>query len=128
VSHRDEVKTQMKSEEMLVATCVKLKIPYQRGQHTVDLYDGACQCDFSMKLPGWQYPVAVRIKTGEAVYDNYNGSWGNIEEFQKVNQEYGLQVAEHEEGIQTLVAEGWQIERVPQKNGDVQLRLSREGR
>jgi hypothetical protein len=47
-----------------------------------------------------------------------------LQTIQPLMQEYGLQVSEKE--MEPLVAEGWQIERIKQPNGDVQLRVHKE--
>jgi hypothetical protein len=31
---------------------------------------------WTVQLPGWIYLVVVKFDSGEARYDNYNGSWG----------------------------------------------------
>ena len=32
---------------------------------------------FTVRLPGWQYPVVCDVSTGHLNYDNYEGYWGN---------------------------------------------------
>jgi hypothetical protein len=76
-----------------------------------------------VQLPGWKYPVAIDTATGEIHYDNYNGRWGAIEQFDRFHQEYALQAAEAEAG--ELIAQGYSLERIALDNGDVQLVLTR---
>jgi hypothetical protein len=127
MSHNTKVVTKLRDANMLEAACKERKIPYQRGPHKVQLWSGnTSQADFSMQLPGWRYPVALNTKTGEVTFDNYNGSWGNIEELQRIKQEYKAQVMLHEPKIEELVAEGWQTERLIAKNGDVNVRVYKD--
>ena len=42
-------------------------------------------------LPGWTYPVVADLATGELQYDNYNGSWGDAAELDKLLQAYAVE-------------------------------------
>lgn len=123
MSHIVTIKSQMKNIEALTASCEALKIPFQVGPHQVTLYAGQqVKTDFSFQLPGWRYRCAVNAETGEVKMDNFGGSWGKIEEFDKLHQEYSAQVVEREPSIQEKVQEGWLLERVQQENGKIRVR------
>ena len=72
-----------------------------------------------MKLKDWKFPVLVNTTTGDMHFDNYNGSWGKIEELNKLVQEYSLQTAE--EQLEEFRLQGWDIQRQKQENGDIQI-------
>jgi hypothetical protein len=58
-------------------------------------------------LPGWRYPL---VANGEALsYDDYNGSWGNVQDIERLKAEYSYRVAE-----QAAMAQGWATERTEQ--------------
>lgn len=121
MSHRVTIKTQMRDLDALRAACVAKGLTCQVGPQTVTVFATKVQCNFSVKLPDWVFPVCVDTKTGEVHYDNYGGSWGDINALHDFTQEYSLMLAERE--AQELMLQGWTVERVKQENGDVQLVL-----
>lgn len=86
MSHIVTLKTELKNMSILQKVCDKLNIKLKLGRHKVSIYHVDYDADASFKLPGWEYPVA--IKDDEAKWDCYNGSWGKIEEFTKLQDEY----------------------------------------
>ncbi len=48
----------------------------ETNKERVQFYDRSEHVGLTVKLPGWQFPVVVK-ESGEIVYDNYHGSWGN---------------------------------------------------
>ena len=83
------------------------------------LYSDTVTGDISVKLKDWKFPVLVNTTTGDMHFDNYNGSWGKIEELNKLVQEYSLQTAE--EQLEEFRLQGWDIQRQKQENGDIQI-------
>ena len=121
MSHIVIVKTQFHNLEMIVkAAQARGCTTIVCGKHEVELYERKVQGDASFKLPGWQYPIVIDTGAGEAFYDHFNGRWGDITEFNRFNQEYILQVAavELEEEYRL---QGYTLQRLTLKNGDVQL-------
>ncbi len=57
-------------------------------------------------LPGWSMPVIINTETGELLYDNHNGNWGDIKQLNKFTQLYSVHAA-------TLAAKkkGWTVQR-----------------
>lgn len=125
MSHTATVKTQLKDVNALKAACTALRLPFTEGRHEVRLYSGSQYADFSCTLPGWHYPIALSTKSGEVKYDNFNGRWGDMAEFDKLHQEYALQVSEQTQDVQELIQQGWNVMRETQPNGDVHLLLTR---
>ena len=119
MSHTTTLRVSMTNLEILKAACTALGLSFTLGTQTVELFSTKVTGDMTIKLPDWVYPVVVNSKTGEVSLDNYNGAWGNMDEFHKLSQEYSLQIAENEAAEFTL--QGWTVERQKQANGDVQL-------
>lgn len=117
-------KTQLKNVAAIQRVCEKKGYSIKLGPQQVPLFGSQVQCDVSVKLPGWNYPVAINTETGDAKYDTYNGHWGDIKHFNDLQQEYAVAVVE--EQTQGLVAEGWVQEQQVQQNGDIQLILTHE--
>jgi len=122
MSHVASVKTQVKDRNLLARVCSALGLPHVPGPQTVDLYERAVAGDFSVKLPGWNYPVVVNTATGEVHFDNYAGRWGDSKQLDKLLQEYAVAVVE--EQTYQLTLQGWTVERQTLANGDVQIVLS----
>lgn len=92
MSHTMNIKLELHDKAILKTVCEKLKIPMEQGKH--QLYKGQEE-GLGIKLPGWKYPAVVK-DDGTVAYDNYNGSWGKIEELNMVTAHYGLEKAKHE--------------------------------
>lgn len=68
---------------------------------------------FGFTLPEWRYPL-VLTPGGELKFDDYNGSWGNRKDIEKITSIYGIEAAR--EAANTL---GWQVQDQP--NGSIQV-------
>ena len=119
MSHTTVLSVSITNLETLKSACSALGLKFTMGPQTVELFSGKVTGDMTVKLPGWVYPVVANTKTGEVSLDNYNGAWGNMDEFHKLSQEYSLQTAEAETEEFTL--QGWTVERQKQDNGDILL-------
>ena len=67
---------------------------------------------FTVRLPGWQYPVVCDVSTGHLNYDNYEGYWGKQKELDLFLQAYAVEKARieaHRQGhsvIEQQLADG----------------------
>ena len=90
MSHTSTIKVKFEDKEALKAACKSLGLHFQEGSHSVQLYGEKVKTDFSIKLEGWRYPVA--ICGDEIKYDSYNGAWGHMRELERLQDEYSKQV------------------------------------
>lgn len=60
------------------------------GIHTEQMYDGKSATGISINLPGWKYPLVVQ-ESGESVYDNFQGRWGDQSHLDSLVQEYTIE-------------------------------------
>ena len=74
MSHVVEIKTEVMDEHAVKAACVRLQLPTPEHK-TVRLFN-ATVTGLCVQLPGWSYPVAANLATGQLQFDNYNGHWG----------------------------------------------------
>ena len=123
MSHTVTLKLQLSDPKCLTLASRALNLEHRQGPHSVKLFTSDTNVDFSVKLPGWRYPVGINTQSGEVSLDNYNGHWGDMKELHRLSQEYALQVAEQESSVQDLLFRGWSATRVQQPNGVVQLVL-----
>lgn len=124
MSHKTTVKTEFKDRQTLAEACKALGIPCEvaaEGQEVEGrLYQGPEKGVATFKLPGWQYPVVVKAD-GNAVFDNYNGSWGDTKELDKVKQAYATTVVEAK-----VKSGGLRIvSKTTLENGTIQIRATR---
>ena len=126
MSHKVTLSLSIKDKACLKRACNALKITFQEGSHTVRQFTTYTPTEFSVQLPGWNYPVAINLQSGEVVFDNYNGSWGDIKQLHRLAQEYALQVAESEASVQDLLMRGYVATRVSHANGQIDLVIEKE--
>ena len=98
MSHTTAVTTDFKNKSALTTACERVGAKIDTAVKSVRLYQGTTQCDTRIDLKDWQYPLAVNTETGKVQFDNYNGMWGKIEEFDKLRQEYSVACVEQEGG------------------------------
>lgn len=91
MSHTATVSMAFKNLEILEKLCIKMNLPYTKGSHMVQLYETQEKAVFSVKLPGWRYPVAIK-EDDTVAYDDYNGAWGKISELHKLQNRYSSEI------------------------------------
>jgi len=92
MSHTMNINLEIHDRVALLAACKRLGLAMTEGRHK--LYQ-TTEEGVAISLPGWKYPVVVK-SDGTVAYDNYNGSWGKIEELNKLKAYYGLEKAKAE--------------------------------
>lgn len=116
MSHINVVKVQMKNEDAVMAAAKHLGLTVL-GRQKFNLYEGAVE-GLGLKLEGWRYPVVLDLETGEVKYDNYNGSWGDQIQLDRLVQRYGVECARLEAEMH-----GYQYQETLLPNGDVEVEL-----
>lgn len=114
----------MKHVKHMTSAAKSLGLPCREGKHQVKLFSGTVEVDFSVQLRDWRYPLGVNAQTGEAKFDNYNGSWGNERELDAFHQKYAEAVAVEAAG--ELERDGFILDRAVAANGDVELVYTRQ--
>ena len=90
MSHIATVEVELADKDVLKQTCDRLGYAYREGIHTVRLYSGEVDAEFSVKLPGWNYPIAIVGK--QVKFDNYSGKWGDASELTKLQDQYSRDI------------------------------------
>ena len=120
MSHTTTIKTQFLDEAAIAAACKELGLPAAiRGKATLFRFNDPTEHEgILVQLPGWNYPVIINTKTGEAKFDNMNGKWGAQVELEKFTQYYGVHKA-------TMEAQkrGLRVLRSVQPNGVIRLTI-----
>lgn len=95
MSHIVQIKTEVRDATAVSAACKRLGLDQPVAGHHV-LFAGQSADGLAVKLPGWHFAAVFNVETGEAHYDNYNGSWGKQEELDKFLQAYAVEKAIYE--------------------------------
>jgi hypothetical protein len=88
-----------------------------KGAVTQKFYSSSASGDISIEIPGWRYPIV--INNGDASMDNFNGSWGDQKQFDKLTQDYAKEVS-----IQEAHNAGYTVEQRQLVDGTVELYLT----
>lgn len=82
MSHTVKIDNLHLLQEAVIKAAEFLKLSYQKnGQAT--FFDRQVRRGLTVALPGWKYPLVI-TEDGSLAYDNYHGSWGKIQELNKV--------------------------------------------
>ncbi len=119
MSHIATIAFQFKDFKVLEDLCKKLKIEYKSGVHTARFYEGDKKGIFSFTPPGWRYPVMVQ-EDGKLICDTFNGSWGKMEEFDKIRNSYIKELT-----IKNMKKKGYYLSKTVDENGEVELTFMR---
>lgn len=93
MSHSVTIKAvEIRNPDAIMAAARRLQLPDPKvGLHR--LFDGTQRNGHAVKLPGWKEPVILDTTTGEALFDNYNGVWGDEIELDRFVQGYTAEQA-----------------------------------
>jgi hypothetical protein len=86
LSHIVTIKTEVRDHAAVASACRRLALP-EPVQGTAQLYGGNVT-GLLVRLPEWLYPVVIDTATGQARYDNYEGSWGDKRHLHRFLQAY----------------------------------------
>lgn len=117
MSHTVKVKSvNVTDVEALRAAVGRLNLPaLKEGTHR--LFDGTTRQGMALRLPNWRYDVVFDVASGEVLYDNYEGHWGQEIEIDRLVQAYTLEKSAAECRLQGFS----EITEEVQENGDVHL-------
>lgn len=88
MSHIVRIATQVKDGIALGMACRRLGLAEPKREQA-SMYSGQAE-GLVVRLPGWIYPVICRPETGELLYDNYGGRWGEQKELDRLLQAYAV--------------------------------------
>ena len=82
-----------RESKMTNPECIKKAAKRAGGEYLGVKTDNRAGTGIQVKLPGWQYPVTIKTATGECVFDNYNGRWGDEKHLDALKQGYAVEAA-----------------------------------
>ena len=91
MSHIVKIQTQVRDEAAVVAACQRRQLAApERGKHR--LFSREVE-GLAVRLRDWQYPAVCQLETGEVLYDNFGGRWGEQRELDGFIQAYAVEKA-----------------------------------
>ena len=94
MSHIVTIEAEIRDAAALTAACMRLGLAAPHHE-TVQLFSkevsGLC-----VRLPAWRYPVVCKMASGQVLYDNYEGRWGDPRELNRLKQGYATEKAKLE--------------------------------
>ncbi|HRF00050.1 MAG TPA: DUF1257 domain-containing protein [Pirellulaceae bacterium] len=116
MSHIVTVQVRVRSAEVLGAACRRLGIgPPISGRHPLyaEVVEG-----LGVSLPNFRYPVVFRIRTGQVVFDDFEGRWGDRRQLDRLLQSYAI-----EQATSTARRQGYAVVEQARPDGSVRLEL-----
>ena len=91
MSHIVKIQTQVRDETAVLAACQRRQLAAPvRGKHR--LYSREVE-GLAVQLRDWQYPAVCQLETGEVLFDNFGGRWGEQRELDSFIQAYAVEKA-----------------------------------
>jgi hypothetical protein len=94
LSHIVEIRTEVRDPAAVAAACRRLGLPAP-VQGTAALFSGEA-AGLLVRLPGWLYPAVFDTTSGQARFDNYDGTWGDPAHLGRFLQMYAVERAKIE--------------------------------
>lgn len=114
MSHIVRIQTELRDPIAISSACTRLSLPQPvEGEHQLftDRVAG-----LAVRLPRWQYPIVCLTDTGQLLYDNFEGRWGDPAQLDRFLQCYAVEAA-------TLLArrQGYSVTEQPLADGSIRL-------
>jgi hypothetical protein len=89
MSHVVTIETQVRDPEALRLACRRNSL--EAPIHGTTKLFNAEVTGYLISLPRWRYRVACNTDTGEVLFDNYGGSWGEQAHLDRLMQSYAIE-------------------------------------
>ncbi len=94
MSHVVTITTEVRDAAALTAACRRLGLA-EPVRKQVQLFSAEAT-GHCVALPDWKYPVVCDLTAGEVLFDNFEGSWGERQELDRLLQFYAVEKAKIE--------------------------------
>ncbi len=91
MSHIVRIQTQVRDAAAVFAACRRSQLAEPvAGKHRI--FSNEVE-GLAVQLRDWHVPAVCRLETGEVLYDNYGGRWGEQRELDQFMQAYAVEKA-----------------------------------
>ena len=91
MSHVVQVQTEVRDVVAIRGACGRLGL-VEPVYGEVKLFSST-EIGWSVRLPGWRYPVVCDVATAKVAYDNFEGRWGELKQLDAFLQNYAAEKA-----------------------------------
>jgi hypothetical protein len=91
MSHIVQIQTEVRDPVAVRAGCVRLGLQPPR-EGTFKLFTNTAE-GLGVELQGWRFPVVCQLASGNVLYDNYEGRWGDRARLDEFLQAYAVEKA-----------------------------------
>ncbi len=120
MSHIVTIKTEVRDPAAIGRACGRLNLPAPT-HGTARLFTSEAT-GWLVALPRWRYPVVCQTESGQLSYDNYQGTWGEMAELNRLLQAYAIEKTRLE-----ATKAGYDVVEQPLVDGSVKLTLQLGG-
>ena len=120
MSHLVTVKTEVRDAAAVRAACQRLQLP-QPVQGTHRLFTSSAT-GLGVQLPKWRYLAVCDLGTGQVLYDNFKGNWGDQRQMDAFLQAYAVERAKAE-----ARRKGHQVTEAKLSDGSIKLTVQVNG-
>ena len=120
MSHVVSVKSEVRDAAAVRAACQRLRLP-QPVQGTHRLFTSSAT-GLAVQLPKWRYPAVCDLGTGQVLYDNFKGNWGDPRQMDAFLQAYAVERAKAE-----ARRKGHQVTEAKLPDGSIKLTVQVNG-
>ncbi len=117
MSHIVTIKSEVRDPTAVSAACHRLHLPEPIAGST-RLFSGVVS-GLAVQLPDWRYPVVCQTETGQVLFDNFNGRWGDRVHLDRFIQAYSVEKTHIEARRQ-----GFEVYEQPLSDGSIKLTVN----
>ena len=117
MSHIVTIATEVRDPVAVSAACRRLHLPEPIAGST-RLFSGVVS-GLAVQLPDWRYPVVCQTETGQVLFDNFNGHWGDRVHLDRFFQMYAVEKTHIEARRQ-----GFEVYEQPLSDGSIKLTVN----
>lgn len=116
MSHIVTIRTEVRDSHAVKAACHRLSL-VEPIQGKTQLFSGEVE-GLAVKLPDWIYPVVCDLKSGQVLFDNFGGRWGEQKHLDQFLQAYAVEKAKLE-----ARRKGHTVKECPLSDGSIKLTI-----
>ncbi|MBI5758112.1 MAG: DUF1257 domain-containing protein [Planctomycetales bacterium] len=116
MSHIVTIKTEVRDPTAVSAACQRLHLPEPIAGST-RLFSGVVS-GLAVQFPEWRYPVVCQTDTGQVLFDNFEGRWGDRVHLDRFFQMYAVEKTHLEARRQ-----GFEVYEQPLSDGSIKLSI-----
>ena len=91
MSHIVKIQAEVRDAQAVRLACTRLALP-QPVDSLFRLFSGEVT-GLGLRLPEWRFPIVCQLETGQVLFDNFEGRWGEQAHLDRFLQAYAVEKA-----------------------------------